>query len=218
MYIEPNISYIEKAYARLKQAIVFNQLKQGEVLNERDLSARLNISRTPLSSALNHLMWDGWLKKSGKSKVVAEVSWNDIQEIYELRVMAECFAAKKAARNITPALASQMNALLTVMGEEFERDNDSIAYLQRDRDWHCFIGKVANNGRLDSMLEGLHEQFVRISLITTKRGSGRILESMNEHHALAVAIAQHDPNGAAKACEKHVTAWFTSLSENWDKE
>ena len=218
MYIEPNIPYIDKVYDNIKHAILFNQLKQGEILNERDLSAKLHVSRTPLSNALNYLTREGWLEKRGKSRAVVEITWKDIEDIYEIRVLTESFTCRKAAINITPNLAQRMKAMLDAMEEQFHRDKDFTPFLEQDRDWHEFINRIANNGKLNTMLTKLYEQFVRISFITTKQGSGKVISSMAEHRELAAAIARHDPEAASMMCEKHITAWFDSLKKNWDGE
>ena len=99
MFIELNVPYIEKVYRSIKKAIIQDELEQGEVINERNLAESLHISRTPLRDALNLLEKEGWIIRQGKFRVVSYLHWEDIQDIYEVRVLNESFAVRKATEN-----------------------------------------------------------------------------------------------------------------------
>ena len=51
----------EKAYLALQEMIENNELELGTVYSETKLSQMLNISRTPLRSALNRMVQDGYI-------------------------------------------------------------------------------------------------------------------------------------------------------------
>lgn len=58
--IDKNEIYSEKVYRQLKQLIVANHIKPGEILNERELADSLSVSRTPIRDALRSLEQEGW--------------------------------------------------------------------------------------------------------------------------------------------------------------
>ena len=61
--IEKNVSYKYKIYEKIKEDIITGVYSQGEVLNERQLSETLGVSRTPIREALQLLSFDGWVVK-----------------------------------------------------------------------------------------------------------------------------------------------------------
>lgn len=218
MNFETNVPYIQKVYSTLKRAIVLNELKQGQVLNERDLSEELNISRTPLRDGLNLLENEGWIEKRGKSRIVSVLTWRDIEEIYELRVLNECYAVRKVVQNLTPEGSAHLLRMLERMRAEFQENRDRITFLEADQLWHQTLDEFCGNSRLDSILHGIYEQFVRISFITNKKNNLRIEEAIEEHAAIYQAILDKKPDEAAAASERHIAAWFHSLKENWEEK
>ena len=63
--IRKNITLKDQAYEQIRQAINTNTLKPGTALTEEQLSSMLSISRTPIRSALQQLVYEKLLSQDG---------------------------------------------------------------------------------------------------------------------------------------------------------
>ena len=61
--IKKNSTLKEQAYEQIRQAINTNALKPGTFLTEEQLSSMLSISRTPIRSALQQLVYEKLLSQ-----------------------------------------------------------------------------------------------------------------------------------------------------------
>ncbi len=73
---EPNLA--ERAYLSIKRAIVSSALQSGDALKEEPLCEALDISRTPLRSALHRLVAEGLAEVHGKSIIVSHITEEDM--------------------------------------------------------------------------------------------------------------------------------------------
>ena len=81
----------------LRDAIISGELKPRERLIEMDLSARYNVSRTPIREAIRNLEAAGLVKLIPyKGAIVADVDVAEIQSIYEVRATLEGMATSVA--------------------------------------------------------------------------------------------------------------------------
>ena len=77
----------------LSNRILTSQLKDGERLNENRLAAEHNISRGPLREAFRLLEKEGLVRSiPRKGTFVKELHKRDIEEVFQIREMIECFA------------------------------------------------------------------------------------------------------------------------------
>src|SRR5690606_17693321 len=80
--------------------IVRGELPPGTRLVESELVETLDVSRTPIRSALNRLVAEGFVQSSGSTKeflTVSAVTEADAAELYEMVGCLEAIAARKAA-------------------------------------------------------------------------------------------------------------------------
>lgn len=218
MEIETNVPYAKKVYDALKESIITNELKPGQVLNERDISARLQISRTPLRDGLNLLEKEGLIQRTGKVRRVSALTWEQIKEIYEIRLLIESYAIRLVAEKRSEADAAEFVNLHNTFAQEFLKnpDESTLSFLSADKDWHLLILSRCGNSRLYRMLEEIYEQFIRISYFTTMSGHSRIRESIQEHGDICKAISLRDPDMAKAVLRVHLEKWYESLQQNWD--
>lgn len=91
-------SFKEKAFRVIRKEILSNRLPPGESLNERNLSERLKVSKTPIREAIQLLHKEGLVDfVPQKGAFVAQISLNDIGEIMQIREGLEPLAAGIAA-------------------------------------------------------------------------------------------------------------------------
>ena len=97
-------SLAEQAYIRLRHEILTCILSPGQVVSERELARRYEVSKTPIREALTQVCHDGLMQRlPGRGYMVAPITTKDIRELFDLRLILEVAAAEQAARHPSPA-------------------------------------------------------------------------------------------------------------------
>ncbi|TQL47208.1 GntR family transcriptional regulator [Homoserinimonas aerilata] len=191
----------DRAYAALRDEIVDWRLAPGTVLGEVEQAARLGVSRTPLREALGRLAAEGLVEaQGGRGLVVAELSTDDIRELFETRQALEELAARLAARR-------RDRSVFEGLQEEF-RDAagltaDPAAYYALVARFDDAIDAAATNGYLSAALGGLRTHLVRIRRIA-RDNPERLAAAAAEHQLIIDAIVDGDSDLAAHATHVHL--------------
>lgn len=208
------ISYKEKVYNELKQAIINNELAPGEALNERRLADSLGISRTPIREALQWLERDGWVESEPcRGTWVREISGADIDELYQMRLALEPMAAELAASYISEA---EREGLKTIV-EELNKQPLNIKhqdFVNMDIEFHLYLAKISGNRLLYHSLNGLMEMMAMYSIQNMIRKTDPYQVPIGEHIDILMAIVNRDSLGAKAAAKKHITRAYAVAAKN----
>jgi DNA-binding GntR family transcriptional regulator len=181
---ELDISLAERAYVRLRQEILTCDLAPGQMVSERELARRYDMSKTPIREALSQVCHDGLMHRlPGRGYMVAPITVKDIQDIFDLRLILELAAAKRAAENPSP---KQIAALKELAGVRYSLDDreSHIAFLRTNRSFHLTLAEAAGNQRLVDRLEELLIEMDRIFHLGLRlRDSSE--EMVREHRKLS---------------------------------
>jgi len=96
--VERAASLGERVYELLREHLRSGQVTWGEPLREAALAAGLGVSRTPVREALARLASEGLAEAHGRSFTVPALTGEDLEDIYELRLLLETEAMRQAAR------------------------------------------------------------------------------------------------------------------------
>jgi DNA-binding GntR family transcriptional regulator len=192
-----------RAYDAIFAAIQSGRLTPGSRVREAELTAWLEMSRTPLRDALQRLEREGLLSlQSHRGVQILQLDRQAIIELYTAREWAEAAAAALAARQASPAEVAEMQHLLVL-----ERDaaNDPAAGARVNRALHGVIYDCTRNRFL---IAHLHALAARLALAgnATRRNAARVVEAEREHTALVTAIAAGDAAGAEAHAREHIRA------------
>ena len=98
-------SLAEQAYNRLHREILTCVLAPGQVVSERELARRYELSKTPMREALAQTCYDGLMQRlPGRGYMVAPITIKDFQDLFDLRLILELSAVERATNNPSPAL------------------------------------------------------------------------------------------------------------------
>lgn len=97
--VERAASLSDRVYEMLREYLRSGQVRWGEALREGALAARLGVSRTPVREALARLASEGLVEAHGRSFTVPSLTEEDLEDIYQLRVLLETEAVRQAARS-----------------------------------------------------------------------------------------------------------------------
>src|SRR2546423_15391673 len=100
------VSVADQVASVLRQQILTGELRPGMPLQEAPLAASLGVSRNTIREATRILSLEGLLKRSAHRGVtVAQLSLEDVGEIYRLRHLLEIPAVRAARMEDSDVLA-----------------------------------------------------------------------------------------------------------------
>lgn len=209
---EGTVSLAQVAYDRIFDAIQTGRLPPGSRLKEAELTAWLEMSRTPVRDALVRLGGEGLLRHEAyRGIVIASLDRSMVVELFLAREAMEGAAAGLAARYAAEAEVAALQSLL-----ELERSvaGDPVAGARYNRKFHAEIYVCAHNRYLLTPLRALWSQ---MALVTrqTRRSQGRSDEARREHEAIVAAIVARDPVAAEAAARQHIRAAQKALLTDW---
>lgn len=191
-----------QAYRALRSQILNQQLKPGKKLVVRELSEVLDLSPTPIKSALTTLTQEGFVVHiPHQGFFVHELDASDLKEIYELREMIEGLAARLAAQHADQKLIEKLESLLK---KQLAFDHDNIGhYGELDNAFHQTLWEASGNKRLVDAASTFQHQvgsFINNSVMAP----GRFEASKQEHEAVVQAIVAQKPEEAEAHMRNHV--------------
>ncbi len=202
---EPIQSLTARVQGALERMIVGGELKSGERINEKLLSARFGVSRGPIREACRALTQAGLLTAvPNRGMFVRELALKEVLELYDVRAALDDLAGRTLATRITRAQLEPLEHLVAEMdAAAAQRDLDR--YYPLNFRFHDQLVRLAGNQRLilhyGTLVKELHV-FRRRGLL--EEGSMRV--SNEEHRRVVAALRQGDPVRAGSFMRGHVLA------------
>lgn len=195
------------AYEQLRDMIVWGKLAPGSLLIESDVAERLEVSRTPVRSALQRLQQEGYIRASGSGRqarlVVAPLTVEDAFELFDIVAQVEGMAARQAARlevrgrTVLVGDLRRLNSDLLRSSQARRPDTNLIFGL--DYDFHRRYVDAAAGPRLIALHDTIKPQAERYNRIYTSVLVGEIRTSVEEHAEIIEALSDGDAELAERA-------------------
>jgi DNA-binding GntR family transcriptional regulator len=209
----PNTSLPETIAALLRERIVDGQFEPGAKLVEAEIARQLQISRGPVREALAQLRAEGLvIERPRRGSFVAELTTDDVREIYELRGALEGRAARLIIEHNDADGIRQLGAILDQLKVAAARD-DRHAFSELDASFHDELCRLSGNGRLHRAFvqqSGLLNVLLRLEITTQYETLDGLLA---EHVELFDDISSGDPQRAAAGCERHLAQALERVTE-----
>ena len=193
----------EQVYSILREDICGGKYQPGTRLQEVELAESLNVSRSPVREALRQLVYDGLLFEiPNKGVYVKEFTAKDIDEIYDMRVLLECYGIQHCKGKITSTRLERLLRIQSEMESTFER-RDLEAYTACDEKLHVQLVRLADNSLINDTYErvrSMNQQFRVLALMDEKR----FAESLDEHRTIIQSIITGDLQTAIDVDRHHL--------------
>jgi len=187
----------------LRKAILSGRYMPGERLKERELIALLGVSRTLLREALRQIEAEGLIEiMPHRGPVVAVLSYEEAEEIYEVRGVLEAQACTGFALRASSAHVRQLSAAFEQLAAVADQ-GDVPGTLTWSDTFYDVIVAGCGNRVLGSMLKQLHNRIVLLRR-TSLSESDRLPETLYELTSIANALKVRDEVAAGKAALHHV--------------
>jgi DNA-binding GntR family transcriptional regulator len=193
----------------LRRAILGGVIEAGTPLVQSELSARLGVSKTPIREAIRDLAAEGLIDfDSYRSSVVHTPTLEEAREIYELRLILEPIAVRRAVANISDDAIAESGRL----AREMCRTRDVSDWLALNHDFHEILTAPAGATRLLSIIERLRNAAAIQIAWSFKASAGSQMETANADHDLIVgAYKRRDADGAVAATEHHLRSTLETV-------
>jgi len=216
----------ELVVQRILDLVRSGQLKAGEKLPpERELSARLAVSRPTVREALRALSILGVLEiRHGGGVFVTSLDATDLLSPFDLfvtltsRNMAELFDARIEYEPMIARLAAerltdpQVDRLRDLVAAQVATPEDAEVFHDTDVEFHKTIIEASGNlflTRIGKLLQVLGDQGRQ----AFQKRKGVRLRSIEDHQAVLAALEARDPAAAGRAMRAHMVNVRTALRE-----
>jgi DNA-binding FadR family transcriptional regulator len=186
----------DRAASGIRALIASGEYGPGDKLPaERDLAAKLQISRPALREGIRRLRSGGVLEsRRGAGTYVATV---DIDSIFDVRIRLEPLAAERAATRRTAAELAEMRKTVKLLRKEFD---DPERFARTDARFHAAVAEASRNPILQATLNRLGELMMVTRVVVTDdnhRSTGladveKVLEAIEDGHPANAAVAMEE--------------------------
>lgn len=186
--------------AILRKALLAGQFLPGEELSLTDIAARMGVSRTPVREAFQALAAEGLLElRMNRGAVVVGIDEKFIRDHFELRLLLECEAVKRAVRNQVD-MAKLLN--LQQWAESHLDTMTEAEYRNYNQQLHMEFWKAAGNQKLYDLLSSLWNG-------PSGGNAGRDPDhekiSIREHREMLEYMHTGDEDAASQVMAAHIT-------------
>lgn len=191
----------DKVVVELRRRIVDGDYAPGDRLTEDRLAGAFGVSRNPVREAIRVLEAEGFVvAQPRRGTVVASVSAQDVQDLFDIRLALEPLAARLAAERAGPVAAEALREISAAASAAASAERlDRVADLNTG--FHATIARLSGNVLLRSMCETLH---ARLQWVYRQSAAERVAHSWAEHHSMLAAIQAGDGEKAAAEAATHV--------------
>ncbi len=202
---DPSWKASDRAYSILRQMIVSLKLQPGTFIDEKSISAQLDIGRTPVREALLRLADQRLVSiLPRKGTMVAPLRLQDVRAVEDLRWHLESLSTRWATERITPDELRAMQQL--IIDAEAGAFTDIPDWdVEVDRSFHQMLAAAAKNEFLAETLTRLYDHSVRL-LYATRSAMTPATDELPHYRAMLDGIAKGDPDLTERAMQDHLLA------------
>jgi len=196
------LSIREHAYLYLKKMILEGEFKAGDRLIERELAAKLKISRTPIREALFRLESQGFVKTvPRKGVVLSNISVNEVTEVFTILASLEVLAVKLASQRMDQETKAELDQKIKELMEieENEEENFNFEHIKMNH----LINKASKSPKLFEILSGLID-YIHMAANMGYETPGRRKTSLKEHIDIMMALRNQETEMAENLMRIHI--------------
>lgn len=203
--IKKNLTLKDQAYQAIKEAIYSNTLKPGTPLTEEQLSSTLAISRTPIRSALQMLVYEKLATTDSTGHIyVSTVTEKDVRNATVLRSVLEPMVIQEAQFPIPEDYLTKLQQIYLQQESLFhENPENNFRYAEIDFEFHCLLSQLCENEFLIDIIKQLNTIMIRINILSGTLKS-HMQDALNEHYDILKYLENNQRDFAKLAMEKHI--------------
>ncbi|MGM5022167.1 GntR family transcriptional regulator [Tardiphaga sp. 367_B4_N1_1] len=187
----------------IRTEIESGAIRPGTRLEEKPLSERFGVSKTPIREALIQLSSLGLVElKQRRGATVTVLSIDQVISMFEVMTELESMAAKLAASRMSKGDREKL-AALHASAEGAVSANDFEQYDALNKQFHELIYRGSGNDYLEANIKDVRAR-LRVYRRYPFQKPGRLLQSFTDHGQIVAAIAKGDPEAASVIMRDHI--------------
>lgn len=192
---------------RLRELITRGELSPGERLNERVLTERFGISRTPLREAVKILSSEGLVKLlPNRGAVVTTITRADAENMFQVMAVLEALGGELACQRASEKDFAEVKELHRQM-RTYHAEGDLADYFEFNQRIHQKIIDCAGNGELTDAYRRISVR-IRRARYMANLSKPRWNEAMEEHEQILDALIRRDSERLKALLTAHLTNKF----------
>lgn len=214
---EPEPTYKTRIYETLRQAIINMDIygKPEETwLDERQLSERLNVSRTPIREAVAMLEQQGFVKTvPRRGIIVLRKSKREVIEMIQAWAALEAMAARLVVLHASDEAIAGLRYLFNSFHETHRPADHLSEYSTANIRFHQAIIEITGSTVLHDLTENILLHVRGIRQLTIGRDD-RASKSIRDHLAIIEALERRDIESAERLCRDHTLGLAAYVEEH----
>lgn len=191
----------------LRKAIIEGDLPDGTPLRQEELARMFNTSRIPVREAISRLEQQGLVTSQRyKGAVVAGISIEEVDEIFDLRALIE----SEVIRRAVPKMSEETISAARAFCDRFTASSSPSEWGGLNRKFHCTLYDAAalpnHMNVINSILDRI-DRYLRAQLALTDG----METASREHEKILQACIDGDAELAAQLTNCHVEGAKASL-------
>lgn len=223
------MSLVQLAYDHIRSKLTHEELAADYGLSEPALARELQISRTPVREAIRRLESEGLLEQRPRQGTfVRQLDRKELDEIFQLRMLLEPFAAAEAASKIERTqldglhrAADESLRYARLIREASSTEDRSQLWLEHrlvDIAFHEIILSAADNQRIFKIVFDARILLKAMSFpeTTVSQAVETLARNYRQHTRILHAIRNRDSRGAHDRMYEHLSLGWKSVQEFMD--
>jgi DNA-binding GntR family transcriptional regulator len=197
-------SGVSHVFETLKAEIIELKLPPGSTIDESQLAARFNLSRTPIREAMVRLAAEGLITTlPNRATIVSQIDFLNLPHFFDALTLMYRVTTRLAAMNYAPSDLPRIRALAAAYDEAVEA-RDVVAMIMVNRDFHVAIAEAGGNRYYRDLFARLLDEGLRIlRLYYSSFNDVLPRQYVNEHDQMIEAIVARDVAAADRLAAGH---------------
>lgn len=193
----------------IEQQIIFGDLPPGTRLVEEEIVHRHNVSRSPVREALRMLEQESLAVRETRRGVrVSPLAIEDLDEVYECRIVLEGLAAELAAQHHADEDLGAIKLTFAAL-EAAHQTNDKREFFKHNLQLSGDLYTAAHNKTLKRLLESVGKQSLRYRYLAYSHAPEMMAASIEGNRDIIKAIEMRNARHARNLMEDLVQRSWT---------
>ena len=205
----------EQVASILRSSILCGEIAKGQSITLDSVGDQVGMSSTPVREAFHILASEGLLElRQNRCAIVKGISQEAIKDHYEIRILLETEAMRKACQNMNGGILKTIKEI-NHQGWVAKEEGNTQAYNLANQAFHMAIWEASGSEKLKSFLALLWNGLSMNKLVTAQEYANI---SYREHTQIIETIAKGDYDEACVLMGEHIKRSMNSMLMNFAKE
>ncbi len=184
----------------IRKRILAGDFRPGQKINESEIALNMGISRSPVREAFRVLERDGLITTlPRKGSYITDISAQDLEELFELREILECYAMDVIKKRAIKS-PDEIMAMIEEIGRELLKKPDTFTVISG---FHYNLVELSNKYRLIELYKTLAVSLRRYQIIYLSKNGKRDI-SLEHHQCIVNTLKRGDYSDAKKLLKRHI--------------